>query len=154
MQLADQKGSRFWNAYGTLLRGRVLALEGQDRTAADMIEAGISAMRSTGATAYAPWYLSILGATYARIGRLSDAQRCCEDALLRISDSGERWQEAEACRIAGEVALAFDPPDVEQAQAHFERSLCVAKHQMAKSFEVGAAESLAKLLAPRTSPPP
>lgn len=145
MQLADEKGSRFWNAYGTLLRGRVLALKGQDRAAADMIEAGISAMRSTGATAYAPWYLSTLGATYARIGRLGDAQRCSEDALLRISESGECWQEAEACRIAGEVALAFEPPDVVQAQAHFERSLVVAKQQMAKSFELRAAESLAKL---------
>jgi predicted ATPase len=153
MQLADEKGSRFWNAYGTLLRGRMLALEGQDRAAADMIEAGITAMRSTGATAYAPWYLSILGATYARIGRLGDAQRLCEDALLKISESGELWQEAEACRIAGEVALAFEPPDVQQARAHFERSFVVAKRQMAKSFELRAAESLATLSVPRTSSP-
>jgi predicted ATPase len=145
MQLANGKGSSFWNAYGKLLRGRVLALEGQDRAAADMIEAGISAMQSTGATAYAPWYLSILGAAYARIGRLGDAQRCSESALLRISESGECWQEAEAFRIAGVVALAFDPPDVQQAQAHFERSLVVAKQQMAKSFELRAAEGLARL---------
>ncbi|MGY3530652.1 adenylate/guanylate cyclase domain-containing protein [Bradyrhizobium sp. USDA 4452] len=145
MQLADEKGSRFWNAYGKLLRGRVLALEGQHHSAADMIEAGISGMRSTGATAYAPWYLSILGATYARIGRLGDAQRCNEEALLRISESGECWQEAEAYQIAGEVALACEPPNVEQARAHFERSLVVAKQQMAKSFELRAAESLARL---------
>ena len=145
MQLADEKGSRFWNAYGKLLRGRVLALEGQHHSAADMIEAGISAMRSSGATAYAPWYLSILGATYVRIGKLGDAQRCSKDALLRISESGECWQEAEACRIAGEVALAFEPPNVEQARAHFKRSLVVAKQQMAKSFELRAAESLTRL---------
>ena len=145
MQLADEKGSRFWNAYGKLLRGRVLALEGQHHSAADMIEAGISAMRSSGATAYAPWYLSILGATYVRIGKLGDAQRCSKDALLRISESGECWQEAEACRIAGEVALAFEPPNVEQARAHFKRSLVVAKQQMAKSFELRAGESLTRL---------
>lgn len=108
MQLSDEKGSRFWNAYGTLLRGRVLALEGQDRDAAGMI-AGILAMRSTGATAYAPWYLSTLGAAYARIGQLGVAQLCSEEALLKISESGERWQEAEACRIAGDVARAFEP---------------------------------------------
>ncbi|MGY4504678.1 tetratricopeptide (TPR) repeat protein [Bradyrhizobium sp. GM24.11] len=134
------------------MRGRVLALESQDRAAADMIEAGISAMRSTGATAYAPWYLSTLGAAYGRIGRLGDAQRCSEEALLTISESGERWQEAEACHIAGDVALAFEPPDVQQAQAHFERSLAVAKQQMAKSFELRAAESLAKLSATGPSP--
>ncbi|MGY3506939.1 class 3 adenylate cyclase/tetratricopeptide (TPR) repeat protein [Bradyrhizobium sp. USDA 4472] len=145
MQLADGKGSRFWNAYGKLLRGRVLALEGHDCASAEMIEAGISVMRSTGATAYAPWYLSTLGATYARVGRLGDAQRCSQDALLSIRESGECWQEAEAHRIAGEVALAFEPPNVQQAQAHFERSLFVAKQQMAKSFELMAAESLATL---------
>jgi tetratricopeptide (TPR) repeat protein len=110
-----------------------------------MIEAGISAMRSTGATAYAPWYFSILGAAYARIGRLEDAQRCSENALLRISEGGERWQEAEACRVAGAVALAFDPPDIQQAQRHFEQSLVVARQRMAKAFELGAAESLAAL---------
>lgn len=152
MQLADEKGSRFWNAYGTLLRGRVLALEGQDRAAVDTIEAGISAMRSTGATAYAPWYLSTLGAAYARIGRLGDAQRCSEDALLKIRESGECWQEAEACRIAGEVALSSESPNIAQAQAHFERSLIVAKQQMAQSFELRAAESLDRLSTLRTSP--
>lgn len=142
MQLADAKGSRFWNAYGKLLRGRVLALEGEDHAAVDMIEAGISAMRSTGATAYAPWYLSVLGAAYARIGRLEDARRCSESALLRISESGECWQEAEAYCIAGEVALALAPQDVQQAQAHFERSLVVARQQMAKSFELKANERM------------
>jgi tetratricopeptide (TPR) repeat protein len=142
MQLADEKGSRFWNAYGKLLRGRVFSLEGQDHAAVDMIEAGISAMRSTGATAYAPWYLSILGAAYAGIGRLGDAQRCCEDALYGLRESGECWQEAEAWRIAGAVMLALDPPDVQRAHAHFERSLVVAKQQMAKSFETEAAGSL------------
>ncbi|QQO30802.1 hypothetical protein JJC00_19165 [Bradyrhizobium diazoefficiens] len=134
------------------MRGRVFALEGQDRAAADTIEAGISAMRSTGATAYAPWYLSTLAAAYARIGRLGDAQRCSEEALLTIRESGECWQEAEARRIAGEVALAFEPPDVPQAQAHFERSLVVAKQQMATSFELRAAESLAALSATGPSP--
>lgn len=111
------------------MRGRVLALEGQVGAAADMIEAGISAMRSTGATGYAPWYLSTLGATYARIGRLGDAQRCSEEALLTISKSGEHWQEAEACRIAGDVTLAFEPSDVQQAQAYFEQSLAVPKQR-------------------------
>lgn len=145
MQLADAKGSRFWDAYGKLLRGRVLALRGQDHAAVDMIEAGMSAMQSTGATAYAPWYLSILAAAYARTRRLGDAQRCSESALLKISESGECWQEAEARHIAGEVALALVPPDVEQAQAHFEQSHAVARQQMAESFELGGIKGLATL---------
>ena len=145
IRLAGDKGSVFWNSYGVLLRGRVLSLEGQDHAAAEMIEAGISAMRSTGATAYAPWYLSILGAAFARIGRLDDARRCTEDALLKVRESGEAWQEAEAHRIAGEVTLALEPPNVPQAKAHFERSLAVARHQMAKPFEPGSIAGLESL---------
>lgn len=51
-------------------------------------------MRSTGPIAYAPWYLTALGATYARIGRLDDAQRCSDDALLLINDAGRRRKPA------------------------------------------------------------
>jgi hypothetical protein len=91
------------------------------------------------------WYLSILGAAYARIGRPDDARRCTEDALLRVRESGEAWQEAEAYCIAGEVTLALDPPNVQQAKAHFERSLVVARQQMAKSFEPGTTEGLEAL---------
>ncbi|MET4804170.1 adenylate/guanylate cyclase domain-containing protein [Bradyrhizobium sp. LB11.1] len=147
VQLAEEKRSIFWKAYGMLLRGRGLSLEGNDSAAADLIEAGISAMRSTGATAYAPWYLSALAAAYARSGRAEAGQRLVENALARISESGESWHEPEAYCIAAEVELALVPPNTARARTHFERALVVARIQMAKPFELRAAEGL-KSLAP------
>jgi predicted ATPase len=58
----------------------------------------------------------------------------------------ETWYEAEVTRIAGEVALLSPEPDVEQAKAYFERALAVAREQQAKSWELRAAMSMARLL--------
>jgi predicted ATPase len=57
----------------------------------------------------------------------------------------ERWWEAEAHRTAGEIALKSPKPDAAKAQAYFERALAVARAQQAKSLELRAAMSLARL---------
>ena len=58
----------------------------------------------------------------------------------------ERWCEAEAHRVAGEIALQSPRRDVAKAQAHFEHALTIARAQRAKAWELRAAMSLARLL--------
>jgi predicted ATPase len=57
----------------------------------------------------------------------------------------ERWCEAEVHRTAGEVALQSPNPDTAKAEAYFERALAVARQQQAKSWELRAAMSMARL---------
>jgi predicted ATPase len=57
----------------------------------------------------------------------------------------ETWYEAEVHRIAGEIAFKSPEPDVAKAEAHFERALTVARKQQAKSWELRASMSLARL---------
>ena len=57
----------------------------------------------------------------------------------------ERWFEAEIHRIAGEIALMSPGPDAAKAETYFERALAVARAQQAKSWELRAATSLARL---------
>ena len=57
----------------------------------------------------------------------------------------ERWCEPEIRRIAGEIALSSSCPDAVEAQAYFERALTLAREQEAKSWELRAATSLARL---------
>ena len=57
----------------------------------------------------------------------------------------EKWFEADVHRIAGEVALKSPQPDAAKAEAYFERALTVARQQQAKSWELRAAMSLARL---------
>ena len=48
-------------------------------------------------------------------------------------------------RIAGQVALMMPSPDAAKAEAHFQRALAVARQRQAKSWELRAAMSLARL---------
>jgi predicted ATPase len=55
------------------------------------------------------------------------------------------WFEAEVHRIAGEIALQSPRPDATKAQEYFERALAVSRKQQAKSWELRASMSLARL---------
>src|SRR4029077_15779371 len=57
----------------------------------------------------------------------------------------ESWCEAEANRIAGEIVLKSPEQDTAKAEAYFERALEIARQQQAKSWELRAAMSMARL---------
>ena len=82
---------------------------------------------------------------YAQLGQFDDAWRCIGEAMTAVEKSGESWLEAEVNRTAGEIALLTLKPDAERAEACFERALAVARGQHAKSWELRAAMSLARL---------
>jgi predicted ATPase len=62
-----------------------------------------------------------------------------------LETSNERLDEAEINRIAGEITLKSHEPETAKAQAYFERALTVARQQQAKSWELRAAMSMARL---------
>jgi predicted ATPase len=110
-----------------------------------MITSGMAGSRSTGATLWAPFYLTYLASAYAELGQLSEAQRHITEAIMTIESTKETWFEAEIYRNAGEIALKSSSGPAAAAQAYFERSLAVAREQQAKSWELRAATSLARL---------
>ena len=57
----------------------------------------------------------------------------------------ERWCEAELLRIAGEITLKSPQPDALKAESYFQQALVVTRQQQAKSWELRAAMSLARL---------
>jgi class 3 adenylate cyclase/predicted ATPase len=143
--LANEKGALIWKAQGMVHQGCVFALTGKTSTAVHMINAGITAWRSAGATLYVPLYLSHLTRAYAELGQFDHASRCIGEALTAIETTKERWCEAEINRLAGEIALMSREPDGAKAEGYFERALAVAQKQQAKSWELRAAMSMARL---------
>jgi predicted ATPase len=79
------------------------------------------------------------------LGQLDEAQRTIDEAMRAVETSKETWFEAEVYRSAGEIAPKLPEPDAAKAQAYFERALLVARQQQAKSWELRAAMSLARL---------
>jgi predicted ATPase len=145
LALAEEKGSLYWKAYGIINRGRVVGVTCNTSDAIRLITSGITALRPTGATFAMPQSLSYLAKTYAEIGQFDDAWRCVGEAMTLIETSKETWSEAEVNRIAGEISLKSPQPDAAKAEAYFERALAVARKQQAKSWELRAAMSMARL---------
>ena len=65
--------------------------------------------------------------------------------MTAVETTRETWCEAEITRIAGEIALKSSQPDTAKAQGYFERAVAVARQQRAKSWELRAAMSMARL---------
>ena len=143
--LAEEKGALFWKALGMVRQGCVLALTGRASDATEMLIPGIAAHPTMGATLNAPFYLLHLARAHAELGQLEAALRCIGEAMTAAETTKEKWCEAEIHRTAGEIALMSPEPDAAKAQAHFERAIAIARAQKAKSWELRAATSLARL---------
>ena len=143
--LAEEKGSLYWKTLGMLMRGELFAMTAKGSDALHMITSGIAAHRSTGSIWTVPTHLSFLARAYAEVGKFYDASRCIGEAMTAVETTGERWFEADIHRVAGEIAFKSPESDAAQAEAHFERALAVARQQRAKSWELRAAMSMARL---------
>jgi predicted ATPase len=144
--LADEKDATlFWKATEIAFRGALFAETGNASDAVRAITSGMTLLRSTGAALYEPWHLWHLALAYAELGRPDDARRCIDDAIDKVERSNEKWCEAEVNRVAGEVALKSPARDTQKAEKYFEHALSVARAQQAKSWELRAAMSMARL---------
>ena len=145
LALAEEKHAPFFAALGTMQRGVVLAVTGDTEAAVPMIDAGISQYRSTNSTWLTPWYLTRLAEAKAKLGHCDDAWQRIFEAFEEMEKGGEVQHQAEINRVAGEIALLSPEIDVAKAERYFEKALAVARQQQAKSWELRAAMSLARL---------
>jgi class 3 adenylate cyclase/tetratricopeptide (TPR) repeat protein len=144
--LADEKDATpFWKATEIVVRGLLFALTGKGSDAVRAITSGITSLRSAGTTLYEPMYLWHLAMAHAELGQPDEARRCIDEAMDKVDRSKEKWCEAEVNRIAGEVALKSPAPDAERAEQYFDRALAIGRQQQAKSWELRAATSMARL---------
>jgi len=135
----------FWEMFASSQRGCVLAETGKAADAIEVISAAMAGLRVIGATLFGTCRFAHLALAYAELGKLEDAWRCIGEAMILVETAQERWYEAEINRIAGEIALQSPERDTEKAEMYFQRALDVARSQQAKSWELRAAMSLARL---------
>ena len=143
--LAEEKGALYWKPIAMMNQGRILGLIGEPAKALPMLTSGIAASRSTGTTFWLPTHLSHLARTYAYQNQFDDTWRCIHEAISVIETTKETCWEVEVHCIAGRIALIGSQPDAAKAEAYFERALDVARQQQAKSWELRAATSMARL---------
>jgi len=142
--LSDEYGFPFWLSVGTILRGWALSERGKSEEGIAQILEGIASHQATGAKTAESWSYALLAEVYERAGRLEEGLQALTRALEIMHSTGEGFYEAEVHRLKGELLLKQDPSE---ARICLQRAIDVARKQGAKSPELRATTSLARLLA-------
>jgi TOMM system kinase/cyclase fusion protein len=143
MALARAHGFPQYEALGLLFWGWALAEQGQGAEGVAALRQGMAAQRAAGAEIIRPYALAMLaeaGKTEPEAGLAALAE-----ALTIVDATDERWCEGELYRLKGELLLRQRVPDAPEAETCFRQALDIACHQEAKSLELRAATSLARL---------
>jgi class 3 adenylate cyclase/tetratricopeptide (TPR) repeat protein len=142
--LADEKGAFYWKAAGTIHQACAFVSTCGASNAIKIALPAITAYRLTGSTLWTPMYFSYLAKAYVELDQFDNARRWIGDAVTAADTTKERLWEAEIHRTAGEITLLSES-DAAKAEACFERALAVTRKQGAKSLEIRAAMSMARL---------
>ena len=126
-------------------RGCVLAQTGKAFEAIRAICDATIELRPIGSMVWRTAWLAHLSLALAELGKFDDAWRCISEAISVAETSKERWFEAEINRVAGEIVRLSPEQNAAKAEEYFECALAVARTQGAKSWELRAATSMARL---------
>jgi class 3 adenylate cyclase/predicted ATPase len=143
--LAEEKNAAYWKNIARMVSGDGLAMTGKASETVSVLSSALAAYQAPGATFCVPFYLSHLASAHAELGQFDDAWSHIGKAVTMVETTQERFAEAEIYRVAGVMALKSRPPDPAKAHSYFQRALSVARAQHAKSWELRAAKSLARL---------
>ncbi len=133
--------------WATGLRGSAMAAQGRHEEGIVQIKEGLAGIRATGTEMSRPNFLCMLAEACRKAGRLDDGLNALTEALAAADDREERLLEADIHRLQGELLLMRDDSNAAEAHSCFERAIKIASNQSAKSGELRATMSLARLSA-------
>jgi class 3 adenylate cyclase/tetratricopeptide (TPR) repeat protein len=132
--------------YSQFARGCALAKMGQKELAIVEVRQGIEDARRINLGHMRGFMLGWLATTQAEMGDPEAALATIDSALKQINDVAGRAWEAELRRLRGDTLLVVRPNEVEEAERDFNEAITITQNQRARSFELRATTSLAKLL--------
>jgi predicted ATPase len=136
---------------GTFFRGWALAEDGRLEERIAQMHAGMAAFQATGSKMFIPFYLAMIAQASGQIGRAEQGLVLLAQALATVERTEERHWEAELYRLKGELTLqskvqGANSPMESEAEECFRKAIDIAQKQRAKSLELRATMSLARLL--------
>jgi predicted ATPase len=143
--LSSEQGFLQLVGFGAFQRAVALAEQGQLQEGIGGMRAIVEAMRGAAAALGSPMMIATLAEAHGKAGQAEEGLALIAEAQEFVAKTGERMAEAELHRIKGELLLAQSPCDQVGAETSFREALDVARRQSAKSDELRAATSLARL---------
>lgn len=144
ISLAAAIGFPYWAGIGQVMQGWGEAIGDPTRPTVQGFRDRIDHHRAAGTDLFAPYFLSLLGDVALRANQADECVAALDEAATLSNRTGERWWESETHRLRGEF-LVTQGGDFAEAEARFEKALSVSRQSDAKSFELRAAVSLARL---------
>jgi len=143
-ELTSKFQAPYYRAWADILVSYALALEQPNEERLGRLHGSIAEFKASGARLRLPYYLSLLAQAYGKAGRPEEGLACIGEALMEARTHNERWWNAEVHRLRGELLLMHgaDASDVEAALL---RAIEIARSQQARSLELRATMSLARL---------
>jgi len=162
--VSSEHGLALYQSFATIVRGWALIEQGLQQDGIEQMRQGLAAHQATGAKLARPHFLALLAEALGKVHQAEEGLRVLEEALEATHPNGEACYQAELFRIKGELILMqaadrgvsraatsgdavveSEPPAAAQAEGCFSQSIKIAQQQKAKSWELRAVMSLARL---------
>jgi class 3 adenylate cyclase/tetratricopeptide (TPR) repeat protein len=147
LAIATELGNVTYRARSEIYLGWAQAMAGDLDGGIARMRHHLSEYRATGTEVYSDYFLALIATALARLRRFDEALRTLEEAFPFIERTGQRLCEAEVHPLKGELLLAQDASNAAPAERSFRNAIDLARKQHAKSWELRATMSLARLLA-------
>jgi DNA-binding winged helix-turn-helix (wHTH) protein/predicted ATPase len=138
LTVATEHGLALYHAMTKIALGWALNEQGQ-REGIEQMRRGIEGHQATATQVLLPHFMALLAEGLGKSGRAEEGLRVAEEALAVVDRNGEAYYQAEICRIRGQLSRGAEAED------WFREAIQIAQKQEAKSWELRAAMSLARL---------
>jgi class 3 adenylate cyclase/predicted ATPase len=147
IEIASEHRLLQWLAFGNICRGFALVGLGQRTDGIAQLQTGLADWHGTGARVLDTQWLGFTAEACAQAGRFDDALAALDRASATVAATGECYYQAELHRLKG--AVLSETGDAAEAASWLQQAIDIARGQQAKSLELRAATSLARLWAGR-----
>jgi predicted ATPase len=143
--LAHEQGFILYEASGRMQYGWTLAQYGQGTQSVSEIQQGLVVTQNRWGEQFRPYYLSLLAESYRTTGQIEEALCALTQARALVDKRAGNWYAADLHRLQGECLLVQSSDNHSGAETCFRQAISIAQNQSAKSWELRAATSLARL---------
>ena len=133
-------------AIGKIFLGWAIAVAGTSESGIGLLRQGLRDYRATGTESWAPYYGALLAERLGRVGSTGKALTVLHEAQRSANRAADHFfWEPEMRRLEGELCLSSHSIDAANAEEKFLRAITTARERHAKSLELRASTSLARL---------
>jgi tetratricopeptide (TPR) repeat protein len=143
--LGRTNGMSVYLGFGMIWLGRALAVEGAVERGIEAVAEGKNILIRLGELAYLDWHEHCAVTAYLAAGRTEEGLKIVERLIEECATGGVLFYEADLHRLKGELLLVSGAPTTD-AEDSYRKAIAIAQRQRAKSWELRATLSLARLL--------